>query len=221
MVDTGPDVQNGTDAGLVCEAGSIPSMGHCMNVAGSLVALRWELPCTGPGGPTFCPTQVDGGDVQVVSATLGGTTGQTYAVTLHVRGVAEKKAYVEDEAGAAPQTAGAEGLANAQQFVSGGVPDNSSSNIYELQVSDPPGVYFLNSGVSSIQYTWWVDYSVTIPIKGGATVTMTANAVDNIESANNNGVDGGPVLVPGVPPYPQAYDGQFMQLDVDSVVEMP
>jgi hypothetical protein len=34
-------------------------------------------------------------------------------------------------------------------------------------------------------------------------------------------VDGGPVLVPGVRPYPQAYDGQFFQMDVVSVLAMP
>ena len=38
---------------------------------------------------------------------------------------------------------------------------------------------------------------------------------------NANGVDGGPVLVPGVRPYPQAYDGQFFQMDVVSVLAMP
>jgi hypothetical protein len=173
-----------------------------------------------PGSP-FCQTLVDGSDIQVVSTTLGGTPGQTYAVTLRFRGVVEMKTYAGDDAGP-PQTAGAKGPANAQFFVSGGADDGDRANIYELQVSDPPGIYFLNSGLSLVNNnTWWLDYTTTIAMKGGATVTMTANAVDNSEVANENGVDGGPVLVPGVPPYPQAYDGQFVQMDVVSVVAMP
>lgn len=216
VVDTG----TGTDAGLVCEAGSIPSMGGCTNVAGSLAGLRWDLPCTQPGNP-YCGPIVDGSDVQVVSATLGGATGTTYAVTLRFRGVAEMKTYVEGEAGA-PQTAGARGPANAQFFVSGGAPIGDSANIYELEVSDPPGVYFMNSALSQLNIeVWWLDYTATIPMKAGATITMTANAIDNLEVANLNGIDGGPVFVPGVPPYPQAYDGQFIQMDVVSVVAMP
>jgi len=209
------------DTGLACEAGSVLSMGHCINVAGSLAELRWDLPCTMPGSP-FCQTVVDGSDVQVVSTTLGGAPGQTYAVTLHFRGVVEQKTYFGDGDAGAPQTAGAEGLANAQFFVSGGADNGDSANVYEMQVSDPPGVYFLNSGLSQINNnTWWLDYTATIPMTAGATVTMTADAKDDNEVANANGVDGGPVLVPGVPPYPQPFDGQFIQMDVVSVLAMP
>ncbi|HEX8790974.1 MAG TPA: hypothetical protein VF765_08470 [Polyangiaceae bacterium] len=215
--DTGPGP--GTDAGLACEAGSIPSMGQCMNVAGTLAGLRWELPCTMPGSP-YCPTEFDGGDVQVVSTTLGGAAGQTYAVTLHFRGVVEMKAYFGDDAGG-PRNAGAVGLAHAQFFVSGGVDDGDGANLYELAVSDPPGVYFLNSAVPFGSNVWWLDYEATVPMKSGATVTLTANAKDSLETANINGIDGGPVFVPGVPPYPSAFDGQFIQMDVVSVVVMP
>jgi hypothetical protein len=207
-----------TAAASACEAGSVLSNGQCVNVAGSLAGLRWELPCTMPGSP--CPTLVDGGDVQVVSTTLGGAQGQTFAVTLHFRGVVEMKTYAGGEAGA-PQTAGAKGLANAQFFVSGGADNGDNFNIYEMHISDPPGVYFLNSGVSNISNTWWLDYTATIVMNAGATVTLTANAVDDGEIGNVNGVDGGPVLVPGVPPYPHPYDGQFIQMDVVSVLAMP
>jgi hypothetical protein len=195
-------------------------MGQCTHVAGNLAGLRWELPCTMPGNP-FCQTIVDGSDVQVVSTTLGGAPGTTYAVTLRFRGVVEMKTYVGGEAGA-PQTAGAKGPANAQFFVSGGAPIGDTANIYELEVSDPPGEYFLNSALSQVNtITWWLDYTATIPMKAGATITMTANAIDNGEVANLNGIDGGPVFVPGVPPYPKAYDGQFIQIDVVSVVAQP
>ncbi len=223
-VDTGAAVDAAgsdavpTDAGLACEAGSVSSMGQCTNVAGSLEGLRWELPCSTDSG--LCGTVYDGGNVEVVSTTLAGTPGQTYAVTLHFRGVAEMRTYVEDDAGA-PQNTGAMGVANAQFFVSGGGWLADGFNVYELDVSDPPGVYFVNSGVSHLENVWWLDNTATIAIKAGATVTLTANSLDSFEVANVNGMDGGPVLVPGVPPYPQAYDGQFIQMDVVSVEVMP
>jgi hypothetical protein len=207
------------EAGLACEAGSVLSMGRCMNVAGNLDGLRWQLPCTMPGDPV-CITDVDGSDTQVLTTTLGGAPGQMYAVTLHFRGEVEQKTYVGGDAGP-PVTAGAQGLANAQLFVSGGADNGDTWNIYEMQVSDPPGVYFLNSGMSNITNVFWLDFLATIPMKAGATLTLTANAVDDREIENVNGIDGGAVLVPGVPPYPQAYDGQFVQMDVVSVVAMP
>ncbi len=215
MVDTA------SDAGLACEAGSIPSMGKCVNVAGDLQGLRWELPCTNYASP-LCFTEVgDGGVEQVLSSTLGGAPGQTYAVTLHFRGEVEQKTYIGSADAGLPQTAGAQGLANAEFFVSGGRDNGDTWNIYEMQVSDPPSVYFLNAGMSNFSFTFWIDYTATIPMKAGATLTLSGNSVDGREIMNINDMDGGPVLVPGVPPFPQAYDGQFIQMDVVSVVAMP
>jgi hypothetical protein len=85
-------------------------------------------------------------------------------------------------------------------------------------VSDPPQTYFMNAGTSNIFNVWQLDYVATIPMNAGASVTLFANAIDDEEIDNTNGVDGGPVVVPGVPPYPQAYDGQFIEMDVESVV---
>jgi hypothetical protein len=209
----------GAALGLALACGSSGGSDATPNVAASLAGLRWELPCTSPGSP-FCPTVVDGSDVRVVKATLSGTSGQTYAVTLHFRGVVEEKTYVGNDAGGA--SAGSpDGAANPQFFVSGGADNGDTANVYELQVSDPPQTYFMNAGASSMPHTSWLDYVATIPMKAGATITLTANAVDDSEYANSNGVDGGPVLVPGVPPYPMAYDGQFIQIDVASVAMQP
>lgn len=206
------------DAGLVCEGGSVASMGKCVNVAGNLDGLRWELPCTNHADP-LCFTEVgDGGVSEVLTSTLGGAPGQTYAVTLHFRGEVEQKTYIGSADAGSPQTAGAQGLANAEFFVAGGRDNGDTWNIYEMQVSDPPSVYFLNAGMSNFSFTFWIDYTATIPMKAGATLTLFASSVDGREIANIDDLDGGPVLVPGVPPYPQRFDGQFIQMDVVSVV---
>lgn len=209
------------DAGLACEAGSVAMMGKCVNVAGDLQGLRWELPCTNHADP-LCFTEVgDGGVEEVLSSTLGGTPGQTYAVTLHFRGEVEQKTYIGSADAGSPTTAGAQGLANAEFFVAGGRDNGDTWNIYEMQVSDPPSVYFLNAGMSNFSFTFWIDYTATIPMKAGATLTLSGNSVDGREIANIDDLDGGPVIVPGVPPYPNAFDGQFIQMDVVSVVATP
>jgi hypothetical protein len=198
--------------GFVCEAGAACTMSMCQNVAGSLSGLRWELPCT--SAPlNFCNSVLDGGAETVVTATLSGATGQKYNVTLHFRGVVEQRTYFGYDGGEA------DGSSNPGSFIAGGLPPatTDSSNIYELDISNPPQTYYLNSGTSGIDYVWLIDYLATIPMGAGATVTLTANTVDQLEIANH-GPDGGPVLVPGVPPYPQPYNGQFVQMDVSAVV---
>jgi hypothetical protein len=67
---------------------------------------------------------------------------------------------------------------------------------------------------------WLVDYLARLPMNAGAQVTLTANSIDGREIMNK-GIDAGPVFVPGVPPYPAAYDGQFVQMDVISVTHAP
>jgi hypothetical protein len=186
-------------------------------VAGNLEGLSWALPCTGIDTSTVCYTELESGtDEEVLTTTLSGASEQTYLVTLLFRGVVEEKSYSDDDAGNA-LAEGADGGSNPQFFIAGGQPAGDGYNVYELDVSDPPQTYFLNSGSSGTQNTWPLDYEATIPMNSGATITLTANAIDGQEINNNNGVDGGPVLVPGLPPYPAAYNGQFIQMDVVTV----
>ena len=54
----------------------------------------------------------------------------------------------------------------------------------------------------------------------GAKVSLYASAVDgNLSQIRNNTAN--PIVVPGVPPAPLPYDGQFIQMDVIDVVEAP
>ena len=61
-------------------------------------------------------------------------------------------------------------------------------------------------------YVFPIDYRVTIAIRAGATVTMGAYDSNDVAIANHKHI-----VVPGVPPAPAPFDGQFFQLDVESV----
>jgi hypothetical protein len=61
-------------------------------------------------------------------------------------------------------------------------------------------------------YTFPIDYEVTIPIRGGATVTMGAYDSNDVAIANHQRH-----VIAGVAPDPQPFDGQFFQIDVEAV----
>jgi hypothetical protein len=61
-------------------------------------------------------------------------------------------------------------------------------------------------------YTFPIDYTVTIPIRGGATVVMGAYDSNDVAIANHQRH-----VVPGVPPFPSAFDGQFFDIEVVEV----
>jgi hypothetical protein len=218
-VDTTSDPANCGGCGLACKVGALCVSSKCTDVAGSLSGLRWELPCTSTG--TVCNTDVDGSAEEVLTATLSGATGATYRVTLRFRGIVEQRTYTGYDAGGAVG-AETEGGVNPGYFISGADTPGTvdTFNIYELDISDPPQTYYLNSGTSGMFMVWLIDYLATIPMKAGATVTLTGNSIDKLE-ISNMGPDGGPVYVPGVPPYPQAYNGQFVQMDVTAVTAAP
>jgi hypothetical protein len=57
-------------------------------------------------------------------------------------------------------------------------------------------------------------------MQSSASVSLSADTVDGIEITNLD-ANGNPIVVPGIPPAPAAYDGQFIQMDVINVVPMP
>ena len=170
------------------------------DVAASLQGLRWEMPCK-PQHADICEAVVD---KPVKTATLGGDTSATYDVTLRFRGVVEQEAYEG-------------GTADSYWYVGGHAAD-TNWNIYELRISAPPQVFYLNAGKARIGYVFALDYKKTIQIRGGATVTLTADAQDHRLIANIDD-HAKPVIVAGVPPAPAAFDGQFIQMDVESVTK--
>jgi hypothetical protein len=174
----------GCGAAHACPAGAVCGAGACENVAGSLSGLRWDLPCTGPSNGVSCPSEPDGGTSVTVSTTLSGAAGAHYDVGLRFRGVVEQRTYVGFDAGGAIG-AEAEGGVDPSFFVAGGATPSLADtfNIYELDISDPPQTYYLNSGKSGINRVWLVDYLASIPMNAGATITLTANTVEGKQTA--------------------------------------
>lgn len=176
-------------------------------IAGSLDGLQWLLPIIGPGGYGYGTTL----PTNTVHATMKGDVGTTYNVTLRFRGVVEQKTY--------------SGGSNDGAFWQvGGSPDASDWNIYQLTISNPSQVYYLNRGSSGQFICYGIDYSKTIPINGGATVTLFANSVDagHYEIYNTTTETGGynpstAISIPGITSPAQPYDGQFIQMDVTNV----
>lgn len=203
----GPNATCSEPAGKItctCKDGFVGDGGTCADVAATLVGLRWELPCTAPNanaslcGAAAAPV--------VKTATLSGAPGTTYAVTLRFRGIIEPNAY--------------SGGSATGFFYTGGAASDPYANIYELKVSAPVTKYFVNAGTvrpSNDLYCETIDYTATVDMTAGATVTLTANPRDALQIKNRNQA-GTALVVPNVPPAPAAFDGQFVQMDVVSIV---
>ncbi len=175
--------------------------------AASLSGLGWRLPCTNtPGTSCSCTSS------NSQTTTVGGTAGGVYAATIRIRGIAEQKTYY-----GGTQVAGGWNI--------GGTPDGGSFNIYKLTVNNPTlgtQVYYVNPGTSgqSIIFVW--DYTQTMQVESGATLTFLAtDGGDNQEIANNT-LSSVPDNNPAQPVIvTQPYNGQFMQFDTVGVTSLP
>ncbi|WP_159396995.1 hypothetical protein [Sorangium cellulosum] len=164
--------------------------------AASIDGFRWELPCDqDPGDHDECSTSARVDETR----TFGGSPDTTYQVTVRLRGVVEPMTYQG-------------GTSDGMHFRVGGSPTDPSYNIYSFAVSDPPEVYYLNDNPNVGHDTFIIDHTKTIPIRGGATVTFVGDGQNGIEIANYKHL-----VVDGIPPAPEPFIGQFIQLDVLSV----
>lgn len=145
--------------------------------------LRCESPITTP--PYGCPASAS------AELTLPAGIGGPREVEIRVRGLFETKGYVGGTA--------------SGFFYSGGEPDGSLANTFKLTVGSQ--VFFLNyqvpGGGNAVK-----DYTKRVTLAGGDTIRLEYDSVDALEYNNSGGL-----TVPGVPPYPAAFDGQFAQVD--------
>jgi hypothetical protein len=184
-----------------CNAGYDGDGHTCTAVAVTLTGLRWEIPCGGDASATVCTCT----DPSPVVATLAGVSGTTYNVQLRFRGVIEQKTYTGGTADATDPS-----------FYVGGADNGDTYNVYKLEVTAPAQTYFLNNGTSGIEHSWALDYTKTIQMTAGATITLTAAAKDASQIKNLDATNT-PIVIPGIAPAPAAYAGQFIQMDVVSV----
>lgn len=181
-----------------CPAGSALNGNACEAVAATLSGLRWELPCSMPRGETWCTTSA----AAPRSATLTGSAARSYDVRMRFRGVVERKTY-------------SGGRADGPWYV-GGAPASNPYNIYSLTVSDPAETYYLNPGPQA-DVCVALDFERTVRVRGNARLTLGTNTGTDTAQVNNRGA----IVVPGIAPAPDAYDGQFIQMDVLSVTLVP
>ena len=177
----------------------------------SLSGLRLELPCKGDKFGDGQECHWDPGLAEAADSTwklkreivkpFDGKAGVLYDVTVHVRGIVEPKNFTG-------------GVVEQEHFQTGGDPVVDHYNLYAIKVSDPAGTYTVNRHEQKTgHFVFPIDYSVTIPIRAGAKVTIGEYDDNDISIANYQGL-----TIPGLPPFPAVFDGQFFQIDVVSAV---
>lgn len=167
-----------------------------------LDGLRWELPCLDDEDPSIC---VCASRVQK-SVTVAGPSGARYRVSMRFRGVVEEKTYTG-------------GTNDGAHWQVDGMWDGSDWNLYSLDISSPLQRYFLNRGTSGRYVCVPIDYTKDVEVDVGATVLLDAISIDAREIRNIDGASK-PIVIPGVPPAPKAFDGQFIQMDVVAFVRI-
>jgi len=182
------------------------------SIAAAIDGYRYEFPCKDPM-PENPKPGADGVSARATNdpATndkftdvkkFGGDPGKRYKVTLRVRGVVEPMMYKD-------------GQMDGDLFYIGGAPNNATYNIYELSVSAPESHYFFNRQDKVGHHIFTIDYTKTIEIQGGATLTFHGDGQNGRMITNFL-----KLVVPEIPPAPQPYNGQFIQLNVTDVAEV-
>ncbi len=181
------------------------------NPAADLDGYRFEFPVVGEMPEN--PKEGADGDSALVKGDpmttdnfkavkkFGGEAGKRYKVTLRFRGVVEPMMYKG-------------GTEDGDSFYIGGEPDNGTYNIYRIEISAPESHYFLNREDMVGHRIFAIDYTKTIEIDGGATVTLSGDGQNGRLITNFK-----KLVVPGVAPAPKPFHGQFIQIDVMDVVE--
>jgi len=181
-------------------------------IAAAIDGYRFEFPCKDPM-PENPKPGADGVSARATDdpATndkftdvrkFGGEPGKRYKVTLRVRGVVEPMMYKD-------------GQMEGEYFYIGGTPNNATYNIYQLTVSSPESHFFFNRQDKVGHRIFTIDYTATIEIEGGATLTFHGDGQNGRMITNFL-----KLVVPEVAPAPQPYNGQFIQLNVTDVAEV-
>jgi hypothetical protein len=134
-----------------------------------------------------------------VEKVFGGEKGKRYQVTLRFRGVVEPMMYKG-------------GKQVGDYFYIGGEKNNATYNVYQISVSSPKSHYFLNRQDKVGHQIFSIDYTQTIEIDGGATITFHGDGQNGKMIANFK-----KLVIPDVAPAPLPYNGQFVQVNVVEV----
>ena len=173
---------------------------------GFLDGVRYEFPCKGKS-PTksgaACASALGAdpkADQFTIEKKFGGEPGKRYKVTLRFRGVVEPMMYKD---GTPSET---------DPFYAGGAPDHPEYSVYKLTISSPPAHFYLNRKPELDHQVFLIDYVKTLEIDGGATVTFHGDGQNGRLISNAK-----KLVVPGIPPAPKPFNGQFVQVNVVEV----
>jgi hypothetical protein len=190
-------------------AGAAGAAGGALSaIAQTIDGFRLDAPCMdanhfGSGKADNCDV-LPSVDRQTYQRTIGGSNTTTYDVKLHIRGLTEPNIYAGGM------------LSTAQRFYIGGATTQTGYTAYSLTVADPPKVYFFNYNSSVGHFVFSLDYEVVIPMRGGTTITFDVNGQNSVP--DGHGVSNRDrVVIEGVPPAPDPFNGQFVQFDVVDV----
>jgi len=178
-----------------------------ISLASELDKFRLECPCIdanhfGLDKQDNCDS-TPAVDRQTYQKRLGGDPNVVYDVKLHVRGDTEPNTYTG-------------GKLEQDRFYTGGQTSTPGYTAYMLSVADPKEVYFFNYNPTTSHIHFLIDYEVVIPMRGGSTVTFDVNGGKSVP--DGHGVSNREQLVvPGIPPAPDPFNGQLVQFDVVSV----
>lgn len=182
------------------------------SVAASLHGYRFEFPCKEPMPDkpkqgADCVSGLVKGDPNktdnfMAEKKLGGEKGKKYKVTLRFRGVVEPMMYKN-------------GKMDGDYFYIGGEPNNGTYNIYKVGVSSPATHFFLNRQDKVGHSIFTIDYTKTIEMEGGATITLSGNGQNGRLISNF-----AKLTVPDIEGLQQPYNGQFVHISVVGVEEV-
>lgn len=167
----------------------------------------------GPSGlqfllPRIADVTVSGGHIvwscpnsSSQSVVMPGSASVTYNVDIRIVGVVETAKYIG-------------GTTTSTFFNTNGTADGShpSQNTYKITTSNPVDTYWLNASWSGSGFPSVVaiDYNKTIPVVGGATISLIANAGDSLEERQF-------ITVPDISDPPQPYLGQWIDVFILSI----
>ena len=189
-----------------------PAASVCSTIASSFDKFRFECPCI--DADHFGLDKIDNCnnapavERQTHSKKLAGDANVVYDVKLHVRGDTEPNTYVKGK------------LDPNGRFYVGGETSAPGYSAYMLTVADPQQVYFFNYNPTTSHMHFLIDYEVTIPMRGGTTLTFEVNGGKSVPDGHDSS-NRERLVVPGIEPAPEPYNGQLVQFDVVSVAARP
>jgi hypothetical protein len=183
-----------------------------LEIASSFDKFRFECPCIDANH--FGLDKIDNCDNapaverQTYTKKLAGDANVVYDVKLRVRGDTEPNTYVKGK------------LDPNGRFYVGGETSAPGYSAYMLTVTDPQQVYFFNYNPTTSHMHFLIDYEVTIPMRGGTTLTFQVNGGKSVPDGHDAS-NRERLVVPGIAPDPEPYNGQLVQFDVVSVNARP